>query len=67
MSNFSLNFLVIGSSNPGEPRDKVAPHGKSYAWILVLGSFDKMDKGVGVIQGTNGNWTCGKSEHGIRQ
>ena len=44
----SLKFLVIRPSNPSEPRDKVAPHGKSYAWILVLQSFDKLRK-VGVF------------------
>ena len=41
-STFSLEFPVIGLSNPGEPRDKVAPHSKSYAWILVLWIFDKL-------------------------
>ena len=35
-SNFSLKFPVIGPSNLGEPRNKVALHGKSYAWIPVL-------------------------------
>ena len=40
VSNSSLNFPVIGQSNLGEPRGKVAPHGKSYAWIPVLGSFN---------------------------
>ena len=46
-SNFSLNFLTIGPSNPGEPRSKVAPHGKSYAWTPILWSFDKLrEEGV---------------------
>ena len=44
MSNFSLDFLVIGPSDSGEPRDKVASHGR----ILVLWSFDKLRK-VGVF------------------
>ena len=35
-SPFSLEFSVIGPSNPGEPRGKVAPHCKSYAWISIL-------------------------------
>ena len=35
---------MIGPSNPGEPRGKVAPHGKSYAWVPVLWSFDKLQK-----------------------
>ena len=39
-STFSLEFPAIGPSDPGEPRDKVAPHGKGYAWVLVLWSFD---------------------------
>ena len=30
-STFSLNFLAIGPSNPGETRGKVDPHCKSYA------------------------------------
>ena len=40
VSTFSLNFPVIGPSNPGEPRGKVAPHCKSYAWVPDLWSFD---------------------------
>ena len=40
MSTFSLNFPVIGSSNPGEPKGKVAPYCKSYAWVPVLWSFN---------------------------
>ena len=47
-SSVSLKFPEIGLSNPGEPRDKVAPYGKSYAWILVLWSFEKLMK-VGVF------------------
>ena len=39
-SNLSLSFPAIGPLNPGEPRSKVAPHGKGYAWALVLRSFD---------------------------
>ena len=37
---FSLEFPAIGPSDPGEPRDKVAPHCKSYEWVPVLWSFD---------------------------
>ena len=40
VSTFSLNFSVIGPSDPGEPRGKVDSHCKSYAWIPVLWSFD---------------------------
>ena len=43
-SNFSLEFPVIGPSNSSEPRDKVAPHGKSYAYAPILWSFDKLRK-----------------------
>ena len=35
-STFSLGFPMIGPSNPGETRDKVDPHCKSYAWVPVL-------------------------------
>ena len=48
MSNFFLNFSVIGPSDSSEPRDKVAPHSKSYAWIPVLWSFEKLRE-VGVF------------------
>ena len=41
-STFSLNFPAIGPSNPGETRGKVAPHYKSYTWVLVLWSFKKL-------------------------
>ena len=34
------SLMVIGPSNPGEQRDKVASHGKNYAWIPVLWSSD---------------------------
>ena len=47
-STFSLEFLAIGPSNPGEPRSKIAPHGKSYVWVSDLWSFDKLRK-VGVF------------------
>ena len=47
-STFSLEFLAIGPSVSGETRSKVAPHRKGYAWIPVLGSFEKLRK-VGVF------------------
>ena len=47
-STFSLDFSVIGPANSGEARSKVGPHFKSYAWVLVLGSFDKLRE-VGVL------------------
>ena len=40
VSTFSLDVPVIGSSNSDETRGKVDPHGKGYAWVLVLWSFD---------------------------
>ena len=47
-STFSLEFPAIGLSVFGETRSKVAPHGEGYAWVPVLGSFDKLRK-VGVF------------------
>ena len=40
VSTLSLGFSTIGPSNPGETRGKVDPHGKGYAWVPVLWSFD---------------------------
>ena len=48
ISTFSLGFPVIGPLVSGEARSKVAPHGKGYAWVPVLGSFKKLQK-VGVF------------------
>ena len=42
VSNFFLDFSVIGSSNPGEPIDIVPLHDKCYAWTPVLWSFEKL-------------------------
>ena len=46
-SHFSLEFLAIEPSVSDKARSKVAPHGKDYAWVPVLGSFDKLQKGRG--------------------
>ena len=46
-STFSLEFPTIRPSVFGEARSKVAPHGKDYAWVLVLESFEKLRKGRG--------------------
>ena len=43
-SNFSLNFSAIGPSNSGEAKSKVAPHGKGYAWVPVLWSFENSER-----------------------
>ena len=47
-STFSLDFLAIGPSNSNDTRGKVDPHCKSYAWVPVLWSFDKLRE-VGVF------------------
>ena len=39
-SHFSLDFPAIGPAASRETRDKVDPHGKGYAWVPVLWSFD---------------------------
>ena len=41
-STFSLEFSVTGPASFDEARSKVAPHGKDYTWVPVLGSFDKL-------------------------
>ena len=41
-SHFSLDFLAIGPTASGETIGKVDPHCKSYAWVPVLWSFDKL-------------------------
>ena len=47
-SHFSLDFPAIGSTASDETRGKVDPHCKSYAWVPVLWSFDKLRE-VGVF------------------
>ena len=42
--HLSLDFSAIGPSNLGETRGKVDPHCKSYAWVLVLWSFDNSER-----------------------
>ena len=46
-STFSLEFPAIGPTSSKEERSKVAPHGKDYTWVPVLGSFDKLQKDRG--------------------
>ena len=48
MSTFSLDFLAIKPAASDETKGKVDPHGKGYAWVPVLWSFDKLQK-VGVF------------------
>ena len=43
-STFSLEFPAIGPASSDEARSKVAPHGKDYTWVPVLGSFDKLQE-----------------------
>ena len=40
--NFSLDFPTIGPAVSGKTRSKVDPYCKSYAWVPVLWSFDKL-------------------------
>ena len=47
-STFSLDFPMIGPLNSGETRGKVDLHCKSYEWVPILWSFDKLQK-VGVF------------------
>ena len=47
-STLFLDFSMIGPTNFGEAKSKVGPHCKSYAWVSVLGSFDKLWE-VGVL------------------
>ena len=47
-STFSLEFPTIEPSVANEARSKVTSHSKGYAWVPVLGSFDKLRK-VGVF------------------
>ena len=46
-STFSLEFPAIGPASSDEARGKVAPHGKDYTWVPVLGSFEKLQEGRG--------------------
>ena len=41
-SNFSLGFWPIGQSDFFEPRRKVVLRSEGFAWVPVLGSFDKL-------------------------
>ena len=47
-STFSPDFSAIGPAAFDETRGKVDPHYKSYAWVPVLWSFDKLRE-VGVF------------------
>ena len=48
MSTFFLDFSAIEQAASDETRGKVDPHCKSYAWVPVLGSFEKLRE-VGVF------------------
>ena len=48
VSNFSLDFSEIRPALFGKTRSKVDPHCKSYAWVPILWSFDKIRE-VGVF------------------
>ena len=47
-STLSLEFPAIRPSDPGKPKDKVAPHGKGNAWVLVFLEFQQLQE-VGVF------------------
>ena len=47
-SNFSLGFRSIGQSDYFGPRRKVVLRSEGFAWVPVLGSFDKLRE-VGVF------------------
>ena len=47
-SNFSLGFRAIGPSDFFRPRRKVVLRGEGFAWVPVLGVFDKLHE-VGVL------------------
>ena len=46
-SHFSLSFPTIKPVFGSEARGRVDPHSESFASRLVLGSFDKLQKGRG--------------------
>ena len=46
-STFSLSFSTIGPVSGSGARGRVDPHNESFASRLVLGSFDKLQKGRG--------------------
>ena len=48
-STFSLKFPAIGPSDSGEARSKVAPHGKDYVWVPILGESRQTLGEVGVF------------------
>ena len=48
MCDFSLRSRVIGPSDFFGPRNKTVLCGKGFAWVLILGSFDKLRE-VGVL------------------
>ena len=48
MSNFSLRSRAIGPSDFFEPRSKAVLRSEGFAWVPVLGSFDKLRE-VGVL------------------
>ena len=46
--NFSLRSRAIGQSDFSGPRSKVVLRSEGFAWVPVLGSFDKICE-VGVL------------------
>ena len=48
VSNFSLRSRAIGPSDSFGPRSKAVLRSEGFAWVPVLGSFDKLRE-VGVL------------------
>ena len=48
VNDFSLRSRAIGPSDFFGPRSKAVPRSEGFAWVLVLGSFDKIRE-VGVL------------------
>ena len=48
MCNFSLGFQTIGPSDFFGTRSKVVLHSEGFAWVPVLGVFNKLHE-VGVL------------------
>ena len=48
MSDFSLKSWAIGLSDFFRSRSKAVLHSEGFAWVSVLGSFDKLRE-VGVL------------------
>ena len=48
VSDFSLRSRAIGPSNFFGPRSKAVLHSEGFAWVPVLGSFEKLHE-LGIL------------------